>query len=157
MEFLASTLRAIADQMGLKPPEKLAIQPGMRGVYRLTIRYHDRRARDVVATATRSGVEGARLEVVFRRLFEDQPLTFRMRQVDYEGLERGLEMVHFDKLDDQANIPSYGVDLWMWERAAGTFYKSVIFVPEQATGVYAELVQVARVRLAEAVREVEYD
>lgn len=154
MEFLASTLRAIADQMQLMPIEKIALQAGVRAVYRLTIRYHDRRARDSVATLVRSAPEGARLEVVFRKLFEDKPLVFRVRQADYEGLTSGLQRVHFDKLDDQPGIPTYGVDLWMWERAAGTFYKSVIFAPELASGVYAGLVGLAQQHLAEAAREV---
>jgi hypothetical protein len=155
VEFLASTLRAIADQMQLKPIEKLTLQPGVWAVYRLTIRYHDRRARDSVATVTRSGAAGARLEVVFRRLFEDKPLLFRVQQADYEGLMTGLQQVHFDRLEDQHDIPSYGVDLWMWERAAGTFYKSVIFAPELATGEHERLVKLAHTHLQEAVKEIE--
>ena len=157
MEYLASTLLAIADQMKLKPVEKLALQPGVRAVYRLTIRYHDRRARDAVATVTRSGVDGIQVEVVFRKLFEDKPLVFEMRQVDYERMVAGFEQVHFDKLNDQANIPSYGVDLWMWERAAGTFHRSVIFSLEAATGVYERLRALAYSYLPEAVREVGND
>ena len=157
MEFLASTLMAIADQMGLESIEKLALQPGVRAVYRLTIRYHDRRARDAVATVTRSGVEGVRVEVVFRKLFEDKPFISKMQQADYEEMVAELEQVHFDKLNDQANIPSYGVDLWMWERAAGTFHRSVIFSPEAATGVYERLRALAYSCLPEVVREVGND
>lgn len=155
MEFLASTLRAIADQMQLRPIEKLALQAGVWAVYRLTIRYHDRRARDSVATVIRRAEEGARLEVVFRKLFEDKPLVFQVRQADYEGLMTGFQQIHFDRLEDQRDIPSYGVDLWMWERAAGTFYQSVIFSPERATGEYKQLMWMARTHLPEAVQEIE--
>ena len=77
--------------------------------------------------------------------------------MDYAELVKGLEQVHFDKLNDQANIPSYGVDLWMWERAAGTFYRSVIFSPVAATGVYERLRVLAHTYLPEAVREVGND
>ena len=70
----------------LERVEKLALQPGVWAAYRLTIRYHDRRARDAVATVTRSGVDGVQVEVVFRRLFEDKPFISKMRQADYEEM-----------------------------------------------------------------------
>ncbi len=154
MEYLASMLTAIVEQMKLTPIEKLALQPGVRAVYRLTIRYHDRRAHDSVATVIRTGPIGATLEVVFRGRFDQKPLRSTVTQADYVGLVAGFQKVNFDKLGDQPQLLTYGQDLWMWERAAGTFHKSVLLEPAGAEGVYWQLVRLAWTHLPVAVREV---
>ena len=155
MEYLASLLTGIVDQMNLPSLTKLALQPGVRAVYRLTIRYHDRRAIDSVATVIRTSANGATLEVVFRGRFEQKPLKFPVSQSDYEGLTFGFQKVNFDKLGDQPNLKSYGQDLWLWERAAGTFHKSILLSPSEAEGAYWQLVRLAWTHLPEAVRVVE--
>lgn len=155
MEYLASLLTTIVEQVKLTPIEKLALQPGVRAVYRLTIRYHDRRAHDSVATLVRTSGNGASLEVVFRGRFDQKPLRSTVSQADYEGLVAGFNKVNFDKLGDQPKLMSYGHDLWMWERAAGTFHKSVLLAPEEAEGVYWQLVRLAWTHLGEAVRLLE--
>lgn len=154
MEFLASILTTIADQLQIPAVNKTAALPGVRDVYRLTIRYHDRRAHDSVATLIRRGSDGARLEVVYQGLFEHKAMHFPMTQKAYEGLVQGFQQMRFDHLSDQPNIPSYGVDLWLWERAAGTFYKSVILAPELADGTYWKLARLAWTYIDEAVREI---
>ena len=155
MEYLASMLTAIVEQMQLPPIEKLALQPGVRAVYRLTIRYHDRRAHDSVATVIRTGAVGATLEVAFRGRFDEKALRFPVSQTNYEGLVYGFQKANFDKLGDQPNLMTYGQDLWMWERAAGTFHKSVLLAPVDADDVYWQLVRLAWTHLPEAVRIVE--
>lgn len=154
MEYIASLLTTITEQLKLPPIGKLALQPGVRAVYRLTIRYHDRRAHDSVATVIRTGREGAGLEVVFRGRFEQKPLRFQVSQADYEGLAKGFQEVNFDKLGDQPHLKSYGADLWLWERAAGTFQKGVVLAPVEAEGVYWRLVRLAWTHVPEAVRVV---
>ena len=148
-------LTAIVEQMKLAPLERRALQPGVRAAYRLTIRYHDKRAHDSVATVIRTGAVGATLEVVFRGRFDQKPLRFPVTQADYEGLVAGFQKVNFDKLGDQPKLRSYGQDLWMWERAAGTFHKSVLLAPEGADDVYWQLVRLAWTHLGEAVRLLE--
>ncbi len=155
MEYLASLLTNIVDQMKLTSLTKLALQPGVRAVYRLTIRYHDRRAIDSVATVVRTSANGAALEVVFRGRFEQKPLRFPVSQADYEGLTFGFQNMNFDKIGDQPQLKSYGQDLWLWERAAGTFHKGVLLSPSDAEGVYWQLVRLAWTHLPEAVRLVE--
>jgi hypothetical protein len=154
VEFLASMLRSIAEQMGIIPTEQTALRPGVRAVYRLTIRYHDRRSRDSVATVTRRGGDGAELGVVFYGLFNHKPLIFPVTPQDYTAFSDGLSQLRFDRLDDQSGVPFYGVDLWMFERAAGSFYHSVIVAPELAEGTYWQLVRLAYTHLPEAVREI---
>lgn len=155
MEYLASLLTAIVEQMKLPSVEKLALLPGVRAVYRLTIRYHDRRAHDSVATLVRTSNVGASLEVAFRGRFDQKPLKFVVTQADYEGLVGGFQKLNFDKLGDQPKLMSYGQDLWMWERAAGTFHKSILLSPESADGPYWELVRLAWTHVGEAVKLLE--
>lgn len=153
-EYQAFTLRTIADQMGLKPLNQIALQPGVRAAYRLTIRYHDRRFQDSAATVIRNGPVGATLEVVYRGLFEEKPMTFKIEQEGFEGFTAALQSMGFDNLSDQPGIPAHGVDLWLLERAAGSFHKSVVIAPELTSNVYAKLVYLVGKSLPEAVREV---
>lgn len=154
MELIASQLRAIADQMSLPNTRKLAQSPGVSAVYRLTVRYHDRRAADSVATLMRVGKSEAKLEMVYRGLFNHKPMLVVFDEARYEAFTAALQKVNFDGLTDQQNIPSHGVDLWLLERAAGTFNKSVIIAPELTGSIYARLVYMIGSTLPEAVREV---
>jgi hypothetical protein len=53
--YYASLLRDIAEQCGLTPIRQIARQPGIQGVYRITVRYADRPRRYLTATLRRSG------------------------------------------------------------------------------------------------------
>jgi hypothetical protein len=154
MELLASQLRAIADQMGQPTTTQIAKTPGVSAVYRLTVRYHDRRASDSVATLRRIGKNDALLEIVYRGLFNHKPVTATLDNERYSAFVDALQKVHFDSLSDQQNIPPHGVDLWLLERGAGTFNKTVIIAPELTGSVYARLVYLVGSTLPEAVREV---
>jgi hypothetical protein len=154
MELIASMLRSTADQAGVAPLREIAKQPFVSAAYRLIIRYHDRRAADSIATLRRIGRGEVLLEVVYRALFNHKPLAFRVEQERYDALVASLHSIRFDAMKDQLNIPTHGVDLWMIERAAGNFVKSVILAPELATDTHARLMEVVKVHLPEAVREV---
>ena len=154
MELLASQLRAIADQMGLSSTRQIAQSPGVSAVYRLTVRYHDRRAADSVATVRRMGWGETTLEIHYRGLFNHKPVITPLEPTRYEAFAAALRSIHFDSLPDQQNIPPHGVDLWLLERGAGTFNKSVIIAPELTGGVYAKLAYLVGSTLPEAVREV---
>jgi hypothetical protein len=153
MELLAFQLRAIADQMGLPPTRQIAQSPGVSAVYRLTVRYHDRRAADSVATLQRMGWGETVLEVYYRGLFNHKPVVTPLESPRYEALAAALRSIHFDTLPDQQNIPPHGVDLWLLERGAGAFNKSVIIAPELTGGVYAKLTYLVGSTLPEAMRE----
>jgi hypothetical protein len=75
--------------------------------------------------------------------------------VRYEAFINTLDTLRFDRLPDQPGIPSYGADLWLLERAAGSFSTSLMLAPERASGVYASLVALIRARLPEAIREIQ--
>jgi hypothetical protein len=153
MDYQAYLLRVIADELGLKPAEEIARQPGMRAVYRLTIRYHDSRSYDSVATVSRYVTNSPQLEITYRGLFDHKPLVLAIEQARFDAFTGALLKLRFDHLPDQPNIPTYGVDLWMIERAAGGFSRSVILAPKLAQGVYNDLIAAVRKHLPEAVKE----
>ncbi len=154
MDYQVSLLRAIADQMRLAPVKTLALQPGVRAVFRLTVRYHDRRARDSIGTLRHLGRDEVKLEMIYRGLFEHKPLVIGIEPGRLEAFMLHLQQYRFDRLRDQPNLPAYGVDLWLLERAAGGFTWSVLLSPERAQGVYADLAQTVRSLLPEALRQV---
>jgi hypothetical protein len=151
-EILSSTLRGIGDQVGAKAMQTLAHEPGVKALYRLTIRYHDRRAADSVATLRWS--KEATLGVIYRGLFGHKPVITAIEQARYEAFAQETTRLGFDRLHDQPNIPPHGVDLWLLERAAGSFYNSVVLAPELTGNVYARLVFELQRLLPEATRAI---
>lgn len=148
------TLRAIIDDLQVPDLKDIARQPGVSGVYRLTVFHHDGRARDTVSTLIHRPSSGNRLETVVRLMFGGKPLVYNVSPARYEHFVGVLSSVRFDALRDQPDLPPYGVDLWLLERAAGSFVKSVVLAPERADGDYAALVSAIRADLPEALREV---
>ena len=154
MEYQAYLLRLIGDQMKLPPLQKVALLPGISGVYRLTVRYHDRRAYDSVATARRFGRSQPTLEIVYRGLFDHRPLALTLESARYEAFALALQKLRFDQLKDQPDLPTHGTDLWLLERAAGSFAKSLILAPELAKDSYTDLIEAIRTHIPEMLREV---
>lgn len=154
--FQAPLLRAIADQLGLKPISEIARLPGVTGVYRITVNYFDGRACNSVATVRASQTGGVTLEAVYQRLQALKPIAHRIDDVRYEVFVQAVRSLRFDHMRDQPNLPDYNsTDLWLVERAAGTFNHSVILAPELAREDYARLVNAVRNGLSEALRQVE--
>lgn len=151
-EFLASTLLAICEQVGARPIQHIAREPGVKVAYRLTVRYHDRRAADSVATLR--WANDASLNVIYRGLFAHKPVVFTLDTPRAETFAQEVQKLNFDRLHDQSNIPPHGVDLWLLERAAGSFYKGVVIAPELTGSVYARLAFVVNLYLPEAVRTI---
>jgi hypothetical protein len=153
-EFLVSTLRAIADQMAVAPLTTAARVPGVQNVYRLTIRYHDRRCRDSVATILQSRTMGITMQIAYRGLDHDRAFQHTVTPQAYTSFHALAQRIGFDKLPDQPDITAHGLDLWLLERASVMFYKSVIFSPDEAEGTYLRLVDGLRAHLPEALRHI---
>jgi hypothetical protein len=151
-EILSSMLRGIGEQVGAKALSQLGHEPGLKAVYRLTIRYHDRRAADSVATLR--WTDKATLSVIYRGLFDHKPVITALERERYEAFMQELNKLGFDRVTDQPNIPPHGVDLWLLERAAGSFYNSVVLAPELTGNVYARLVYEMQRLLPEATRAI---
>lgn len=151
----AFTLRAIAYRTGVQALKDILRQPIMKAVYRVIVYHWDRRALDMVLTLHRAGADEAALTIVYDGLPHINPIRHAMPLEQYEAFVLALHRLHFDKLKDQPRLPEYGADLWMIERAAGTFIRGVIVAPDHAQGAYAELVAVIRQYMPEVMREIQ--
>jgi hypothetical protein len=153
--YYAYVLRTIADNTGIKPLSKLALEPGIQSAYRITVHYYDKRACDSVGTLCRLMSEDERsLEMRYQGAFQQKPLFYPIELERYEAFLRTMQKAQLDRLPDQPNLPMRGVDLWLVERAAGGFSKSVILAPKAAEGAYETIVNSVKIHLPEAVREI---
>lgn len=152
--FQAPLLRAIADQLGLKPISEIARLPGVHEVYRITVQYFDGRACNSAATL-RSSLTGVVLETVYQRALARKPIAHGIDEARYEEFVQAVKSLRFDRMRDQPNLPDYNsTDLWLVERAAGTFYHNVILAPELARDAYGRLANAVKHGLPEALRQV---
>jgi hypothetical protein len=79
-------------------------------------------------------------------------LKLNIPLVRYQDLLLALRRARFDTLDDEDDLPYLGVDLWLIERAAGSFYHDIVVCPTNAKGHHREIVLALRQYLPEAVR-----
>ncbi len=150
----ASILREVANRCGLSPVKPIARQPGVRGVYRVTVYYGDARARNSVGTLVRGALGNPTMEVVYHGRFDHRPLVYTLDADRYEAFALALQKTGFDRLPDQPHIPFYGVDLWLVERAAGEFLKSLVLAPSIVRQPYTTIVNLIDHYLPEALREI---
>lgn len=154
MQRRAAPLRFIAVRLNVPELEIAVRQPGIAEALRITVQYHDGRHPDQIATLTKmqSNVP-ARLAVHYRRP-NDKPLIldYLIDTDRFIAFNLALRTLGFDKLDDLPDIPWYGADLWLVERAAGTFHHDIIIPPDSATGIHAAIVRLVRSGLPEAIR-----
>lgn len=152
----ADPLRMIAFRLNLPEMETVARSPGVIDSYRITVQYHDGRHPDQITTMIfRQGGGGVEIEVHYRRPNE-KPLILSPR-VPIERCKEfaaALRALKFDTMDDQEDIPWFGADLWMIERASGSFYHDIVIAPDSATGDYAAIASLIRDLLREAVRAI---
>lgn len=149
----AALLRDIAEALELPPVRRLARAPGVCAVCRVTVHRDDRRALDAVATVIRDSA-GVSLEVRYEGLRHLRPVRHPLAVDRLAALLLAWQRAGFDRLRDQPGLPLHGADLWLLERAAGTFVHSVIVAPQTAVGQHAALVAAVREHLPEALREV---
>mgnify|MGYP003525698840 CR=1 FL=1 len=153
--FQPPLLRSVAAQLQLPLITELARQPGIDEIYRITIHYFDGRACNSVATLRASHATGILLETAYQRALNRQPLRHTIDELRYAEFVRALKSLSFDRMSDQPNLPAYNsTDLWMIERAAGTFSHGVILAPEIAREGYGRLANAVKHGLPEALRQV---
>ncbi|GAB4569976.1 MAG: hypothetical protein Kow0077_03380 [Anaerolineae bacterium] len=150
----AEGLRLVAERLNQPRLVNVVRQPGINEAYRLTVQYHDGRFADSVATLTVSQRGEVGLQVVFRRLRQNLTLSYTLAEERYRALDAALRRLRFDRLADQPDLPLRGADLWLVERASGSFAHDVVLAPAQATEAYAELVDLLSAQLPEALRQI---
>lgn len=153
--FQAPLLRSVADQLKLTPVKVIAQQPGVQEVYRVTVHYFDGRACNSVTTLRRVFPDGIVLETVYQHALREQPLIHRLDEPRFEEFVKAVKGLRFDKLADQPDLPDHHTtDLWLVERASGTFIHSVILAPELARDQHNALANAIKHGLPEALRVV---
>lgn len=149
----ADPLREIAARMGLPEFRLLTQQPTVNEAVRVTIHSDDVRQADSVATLVRGHHQvDCTLQVVYDRPQKQARLHFDIPQPRYQHLLGALRRARFDHLDDEPDLPFLGVDLWLIERAAGSFRHDIVLCPASASGNYREFVRAFREYLPESVR-----
>lgn len=151
----AANLRWLAERLGHAPLKELTRQPTISALYRVTISYHDHRALDAVATLRYQRGLPPELAISYEGAFEHRPLKHTIPPERYHDWTLALQRLRFDRLPDQTELPLYGLDIWMLERAAGGFVHSVILSPQTADGPYAAIVAAVRTHLPEILREMQ--
>ncbi|MEL6148337.1 MAG: hypothetical protein AAFV33_27265 [Chloroflexota bacterium] len=131
-------LRSISTQFHLSDTLAVAQQPGIQSVFRVTCHYPGGDFPDSVATVVNSQVGQPTLTV--HRSGVDSSGEHVLDKQAFGALTAMLSTVKFDKLDDQPGIPATRANLWLVERAAGSFLKGVLLSPELATDSYQSLV-----------------
>ncbi|PJF41867.1 MAG: hypothetical protein CUN55_11130 [Phototrophicales bacterium] len=155
MEFSrqADVLRTIASRLGLPDFRTLTQNPTIHEAVRLTIYYHLGNAPDSVSTLLHGHhQETCQLHICFDRPQKRAELHLNIKTERYNQLLLAMQKANFDKLDDDPTLPFYGADLWLIERAAGSFHHDVVLAPESATGNYRELVRAFQTYLPETTR-----
>jgi hypothetical protein len=151
----SAPLRFIAVRLNVPELERLVRQAGVGEALRVTVQYHDGRHPDQIATLTKPLVGLATLNVVYRRTGNPpMRLDYQIETERMQQLTAALRRINFDKLDDAPDIPWFGADLWLVERAAGSFHHDVIIAPSNATGIHADLVELIQNGLRESVRAI---
>lgn len=149
-----SLLRAVQEATGQPPLRAIARLPGVSEIYRLTAHYFDRRGQDSVATL-RCTRTRAHVEIFYRGAFGGKPLVHDVPDARVQALVAALRSAGFDRLADQEDLPEHdATDVWLIERAAGTFSHGVIVAPALATGAHAAVAQGIRTYLPEMLKQV---
>jgi hypothetical protein len=155
LEQQVAILRNLAARMQVSPLREVAKQPGIREAFRVTIHYGAMRAPDSVSTLIVDRSLQPNLQNVYLGFFHHKAITKPIALQRFDALRAGLIRLRFDQLIDQPNAPFHDADLWLIERAANNFTKSVLVAPFNAQGTHAELIELVRQQLPEAVRELQ--
>lgn len=157
MERRADTLRLIAGRLGLAELTAVTRQPGINEAYRITLHYHDGRHPDQVATLTRGQHETVLLRVKYKRFRHQPAFEYPLSADVYRAFDLAMRRLGFDRRDDQPDILFVGEDLWLIERASGSYFHDIVVAPNRATGVYGWLVETISEQLPQAVRAIQPD
>jgi hypothetical protein len=151
----AAALRGIAERLRLEPVARIARQPGMQAVYRLTLLYAGFRACAAVGTLRQTLLSGAVLTLQFDGALHALPLSYSLPERRCEAFVRLLRTARFDHLADQPDLPGFDTaDVWWVERGANTFTHDVILAPGSAQGEHGQIVAAVRACLPEVLREI---
>jgi hypothetical protein len=152
----AAPLRQDALRLGQGDMREENAKPGVNESLRVSIHYSDGRLPSSVATLRRGHGDSCQLRVAYDRFDQNSQAfiyEFTIPLERYQKLLAMLRLNKFDELDDEPDLPFFGVDFWLVERASGRFYHDVVLEPTRARGHHREILMGLRTHLPEAVRE----
>ena len=148
-------LHIVAERLALPSLRKVVARPGVNEAVRLTVYYPDGAQSSSVATLERGFGADCRLWVVYDR-FDDRgepfAYAFTIPLERYHKLLAALRLSRFETLDDAFDAPPSGVEVWLVERAAGSYFHDVVLSPVNAAAHHRELALAFKTHLPEAVR-----
>ncbi len=151
-------LRFIAVRLALPDLAQVVREPGVSEAYRVTIQYQAGQHPDQVATLAfmQSGGGSVSLTVYYRRE-DDRPLILTpiLPLERCRAFAAALRALAFDRLDDMPELPWHGADIWLIERASGSFHHDVLLSPDAASGVHLQIVTLLRGQAREMVRAIQ--
>jgi hypothetical protein len=149
----ADAIRLVAVRLGQGELKDITQKPGIHEALRVSVYYHDGRAPNSVATLMRSLSATCRLQVAYDKTPNPVYFDLTVPSQKYQALLLDLRRTRFDKLDDQPDVPFFGVDLWLVERIAGSFYHDIVLCPSSAESNYREVMLSIRMHIPESVRQ----
>ncbi len=148
------SLRLIAERLKVDEMRQEIRKPGVNEALRITVQYHDGRLPNSVATLRRGHGGVCKLHSVYDAPNKNLSYELNIPLERYQKLLSALRLSKFDEMDDEPNLPFYGVDVWLVERGSGSFHHDVVLSPQSARGHYRELVVAIHTHLAESIREI---
>lgn len=150
----ADPIRLIALRLRQDELRNLTQLPGVNEAFRVTIQYASGEYANQAATLTRGHGGACTLRVFYDKPGKEVFFEYAIPEGRFRALLTALRRARFDSLDDQPDVPYVDVDLWLVERASGSFYHDVVLSPGSARGFYRELILALREHLPEALRQV---
>jgi hypothetical protein len=149
----ADPIRLIAVRLGHGELQNITQEPGVHEALRVSIFYEDGRAPNSVATIKRGLGSSCALQLAYDKEPEPVYFNFNISVQRYQETIMALRRAGFDRLDDQTDVPYTGVDLWLVERIAGSFYHDIILCPNTANGNHREVMVALKKHLPEAIHQ----
>lgn len=147
----ADMLKVIAERLSQPSLRDVLKEPTVSEALRITILYQSSASPNSVATLRRGHGENCRLHLLYEKAPAPATFEFSIPLDHYKALLVALRRAKFDTLDD-AEVTSLTHDLWLIERAAGSFYHDVVLSPQEMRGHHREIVLALRENLPEALR-----
>ncbi len=153
----ADLLRLIEFRLNVPTIEQAARTPGSSEAFRVIVQCHDPHQPNRVATLTLGQIGGGSAHLSVCYLRPDSRALILTPAITHDrarAFVAGFRLLDFDRLDDMPDLPWHGVDLWLIERAAGTFRHDIVLAPATARGIYSKLAALVNEHLPEIARKV---
>lgn len=149
----ADPIRLIAARLGQGELKQLTNEPEISEAFRVSVHYHETDGLNSVATLRRGHGDNCKLQVVYDKAPKAVKFEFEVPIDTYRELMKAIRQAKFDTLDDEEDVPYLGVDMWLVERVAGSFYHDIVLCPTSARGHHRELMLAIKELLPQSVRK----